>query len=124
MKSARILVVDDDQDILEMTDCYFSKAGMEVHCAGSGEEALGKIQDIIFSIVITDYNMPGMNGLELARKIREISPPTPIIMTTGQPSKVPSELATQMGVSLVLAKPVHPDKLLSLIDEVIEFTSS
>lgn len=124
MKNSRILMVDDDQNVLEMAECLFKKAGLEVHCAESGEDALGKIHGQNFSVVITDFNMPGMNGLELAVKIKEITPPTPVILITGKPSQELSDLAMQAGIRSVLPKPLHLEQLLDLVDEMIQLTSS
>jgi DNA-binding NtrC family response regulator len=124
MRDARILVVDDDQDVLEMADCFFRKAGMEVHCAESGEKALEIFREKSFSVIITDFNMPGMNGVEFAEKVQELGTPTAIIMATGQPSKELSDLAMQAGVKTVLPKPLHLEKLLTLVTEMIEFTFS
>jgi DNA-binding NtrC family response regulator len=124
VKDFRILVVDDDQDVLEMAHCFFREAGMEVLCAESGEEALGKFQCKEFSVVITDFNMPGMNGLELAEKIKEKAPLTPIILVTGKPSQELSDLAMHAGIKTVIPKPIHLINLLNLVNEVTEFTFS
>jgi DNA-binding NtrC family response regulator len=124
MREASILVVDDDQDVLEMADCFFRKAGMEVHCAESGEEALAIFREKSFAVVITDFNMPGMNGVELAKKVQELNTPTAIILATGQPSKELSDLAMQAGIKTVLPKPLHMEKLLTLVNEMVEFIFS
>ncbi len=87
MKEPSILVVDDDSDVLEMADFFFKEAGVDVHCAENGAAALEKIQVKHFTVMLTDFNMPGMNGLELAEKVRVIAPATRIILTTGQPSQ-------------------------------------
>ena len=124
MKGSRILVVDDDPDVLEMANCFFGNVGLDVHCAASGDEALGKVLDSGFALIITDFQMPGMNGLELAAKIREITPPTPIIMITGKPSQELTDLAEEAGIKMVLHKPLHPEKILNLLNETIQSTSS
>ena len=124
MKDTCILVVDDDQDVLEMADCFFRKAGIDVQCAESGEKALEKILITSFSAIITDFNMPGMNGVELAEKVRIIAPSIPIFMTTGRPSKELSDLAAQAGIRTILPKPLHLETLLNLVNEVMPSTSS
>lgn len=124
MKEPSILVVDDDSDVLEMADCFFKEAGVDVHCAENGAVALEKIQVKHFTVMLTDFNMPGMNGLELAEKVRTIAPATRIILTTGQPSQELSDLAAKAGIATVLAKPVQLEALLFLVKEAVPPTSS
>jgi CheY-like chemotaxis protein len=124
VKEPSILVVDDDRDVLEMADCLFREAGVEVHCAESGAEALEIIREKRCIAMLTDYNMPGMNGLELARKALEIAPHLQIIMATGHPSRELSELAAKAGIDKVLAKPLQLEEVLTLLNEIFPTTSS
>jgi CheY-like chemotaxis protein len=124
VNDVRILVVDDDQDVLEMADCFFKRAGVDVRCAESGEKALEMILETGFSAIITDFNMPGMNGVELAEKVRQTAPSIPIFLITGRPSQELYELATQAGIRSILPKPLHLEALLNLVYEVMPATSS
>lgn len=124
MKEPSILVVDDDSDVLEMAGCFFREAGVDVHCAENGAEALEKIQGKHFAVMLTDFNMPGMNGLELAEKVRVIAPATRIILVTGKPSQELTLLAMKAGITTVLAKPLQMEALLYLVKEAIPPTSS
>ena len=124
MKEPSILIVDDDSDVLEMADYFFKEAGVEVHCVESGSRALEEIRDKSFAVMLTDFNMPGMNGLELAEKVREIAPQIRIIMATGHPSQELSDLAVKAGIVRVLAKPLHLEGLLDLVTELVPPTSS
>ncbi len=124
MKEPSILIVDDDSDVLEMADYFFKEAGVEAHCVESGSRALEKIQEKSFAVMLTDFNMPGMNGLELAEKVREIAPQIRIIMATGHPSQELSDLAVKAGIVTVLAKPLNMVGLLDLVNEIVPPTSS
>jgi DNA-binding NtrC family response regulator len=124
VKEPFIIVVDDDSDVLEMAACFFKEAGVEVHCAESGSRALEKIQEKNFAVMLTDFNMPGMNGLQLAEKVREVAPQIRIIMATGHPSQELSDLAVKAGIVTVLAKPLHLEGLLALVNELAPPTSS
>ncbi len=115
MNEPSILVVDDDRDVLEMADCFFREAGIEVHCVESGALALEKVRENCIGVMLTDYNMPEMNGLELAEKVREIAPRLRIIMATGHPSRELTERAEQVGIAMVLAKPLRLEGLLELV---------
>jgi len=113
-----ILVVDDDSDILEMANYFFKGAGVEVHCVDSGSQALEKIREKSYTVMLTDFNMPGMNGLELAEKAREIDPGMRIFLATGQPSRELSDLAAKVGITKMFAKPLRLEMLISLVKEV------
>jgi CheY-like chemotaxis protein len=71
-----------------------------------------------FQLMITDYNMPGLNGLELAPKALAIAPNMPIIMCTGAISAEIPRLAEAAGITSVLGKPFSPGKMLRLIKSV------
>ena len=113
-----ILVVDDDKMILELIGCILKREGIVALCVSSGEEALEKIKEKTFSLMITDLNMPGLDGLELSRQGLEIAPQMPIIMNTGGISAKIIRLAKEIGISKVLAKPFLPKDMLETIRDV------
>ena len=123
-----ILVVDDDSILLGVIKLILEREGFVAHCVESGEEAIEQIKGKTFSLMITDFNMPGLNGLELARKGLEIAPRMPVIMNTGGISPIVKRLAKEIGIAKVLAKPFLPTDLMKTIREVIgtrtEWTSS
>jgi CheY-like chemotaxis protein len=79
---AKILVVDDQDDVRKTLRRFLLSLGHDVIVATNGEEALEKIQEEP-AIVLLDYVMPGENGIEVLKKIKEISPSTGVIMVTG-----------------------------------------
>jgi two-component system cell cycle response regulator CpdR len=115
-----ILVVDDDIIMLELIKCILERDGIGVHCVASSEEALELIMENNFSLMITDLNMPGLDGLELARKGLEIAPQMSIIMDTDGISPKIIRLAKEIGISKVLAKPFLVSEMLETIREVME----
>ena len=114
-----ILVVDDDRQILAAVKQILEYEGIVAHCVESGEEALEKIRERTFSLMITDLNMPGLDGLELSRIGLGIAPQMPIIMETGSISPKITRLAKQIGISRVLTKPFLPDVLLETIRDLM-----
>ena len=114
-----ILVVDDDKDILALVKRILEHEGNVVHCVESGEEALEQMTERSFSLMITDLNMPGLNGLELSRKGLEIAPQMPIIMNTGGISPKIIRQANEIGIAKILAKPFLPNELLQTIRDVM-----
>ncbi len=111
-----ILVVDDDSEVLYVARSFLSEVGVEVQCAENATQALEKIRANSFSVMITDYNMPGMNGLDLAVKARELAPQMRIIMATGSPTPELHDQATGAGIAKVIAKPLRLEGLLDLIE--------
>jgi CheY-like chemotaxis protein len=82
----KILVVDDEKQIRDMYSQAFTKAGYEVTTAESAEEALEIVQQTPFLVCFLDLNLPGMNGVELCRKIRNLYPMAVPIAVTGYAS--------------------------------------
>jgi DNA-binding response OmpR family regulator len=114
-----ILVVDDDSKLLGAIKRILEREGFVVHCVESGEEALAQIKERTFSLMITDYNMPGLNGLELARKGLELAPLMPIIMDTGGITPIITRLAKEIGIAKVLTKPFLTSELMKTIRDVM-----
>lgn len=85
MDKKRILLVDDEEGIQLLYRGEFEDDGYEVDSAYNGEEALEKFRDQSFDLVILDINMPGMNGIEVLRQMKEINPELPVILSTAYP---------------------------------------
>ena len=116
---ADILVVDDDKMILALIERILAGEGIVAHCVSSGEEALESIKEKSFAMMITDLNMPGLDGMELSRKGLEIAPQMSIIMNTGDISTKIIRIAMEIGISKVLAKPFLPKEMLQTIRVVM-----
>ena len=114
------MVVDDEQDSLRVMRHLFEQEGLIVTCAESGEEALLAIQERSFALIVTDLYMTGINGMELARKVKEFAPHLPIIMTTGDYSPEILKMTADAGITKVLAKPFHPLKMIETVRRVME----
>ena len=110
------LFVDDDKGFLESIKTIFDLEGIPVYCAASGEEALNVIKEKKFNIMVTDLTMTGINGIELARKAKELLPGLPIVLLTGN-IIVPdlAALAEEIGVSKIFAKPVDLSAILDAV---------
>ncbi|MCC5976451.1 MAG: response regulator [Salinarimonas sp.] len=109
----KVLVVDDDLLIQMATIDMIAEMGHAVYAAASAQEALDKVLDGEgVDLVITDHAMPGMTGLELARKLRESRPDLPVMLATGFdeiPGNEPGENWPR------LRKPFQPDELAALM---------
>lgn len=110
-----ILVVDDDTDYLRLFKNLLLQAGFSVKCATSGDEALSILKGSSINLMITDLNMPKMDGIELTKKALILMPFMPIILHSGSISPELPLLAEVVGISRVLAKPVNPGAMLEAI---------
>jgi DNA-binding NtrC family response regulator len=119
MQMKDILVVDDDSTMLELVKLILDRAGIVARYVSSGEEALEQIKERTFALMITDFNMPGLNGLELSRKGLEIAPHMPIIMDTAWISPKITHQAMEIGISKILTKPFLSLELLETIRDVM-----
>ncbi len=103
----KILLVDDEDGILDVTEVYFEKKGYQVYTAGNGEKALDIVNQEKIDCVFTDINMPVMDGLELAEQIRHIDSTLPVVVMTGYPSLENTIQTLKNGVVDYLIKPVN-----------------
>jgi phosphate regulon transcriptional regulator PhoB len=121
----KILVVDDEPDIVELVAYNLKKEGFVVSSASDGEEALAKIRNEKFDFVILDLMLPGMPGMEICRVLRS-DPKTknlPIIMLTAKGEEVDKILGLEIGADDYLTKPFSPRELLARIRAVMRRTS-
>lgn len=110
-----ILLVDDDRDCLHLFGDFLLQEGFSIKYAASGDKALSILKDSTIHLMITDLNMPNMDGLELATKASAIMPRLPIILHSGSISPDLPSLAQKAGIARVLAKPVKPGVMLEAI---------
>jgi two-component system NtrC family response regulator len=102
---ASFLVVDDDQGVRTFLSALLSMMGFQVTQAADGDEALDLISRERFRAVLTDFQMPGMDGFTLASNIKSYSPRTPVIMLTASDRSVVKEKMREGCVDSVLFKP-------------------
>lgn len=105
LKSVRVLVVDDEKEILEGLEKHLGLAGYQVDVANSAKEALERFQKEPYHIVMTDINMPVMDGLVLLEEIKALRGDTIVIMFTGHTSLTKVLLSRAHGASDYLLKP-------------------
>jgi PAS domain S-box-containing protein len=107
----RILLVDDEPDILRVLSISLRADGYQVRTAGGGEEALAIFARETPELVITDIKMPGMNGIEVLREVKNINPETEVIIITGHGDIDSAIEALQYGASDFINKPVRDQQL-------------
>jgi two-component system response regulator HydG len=120
-ESKHILVVDDDRLIASLLEAGLQEAEREyvVTTVYSAKAALTKIQQKKFALMLTDYNMPDVNGVELMQQIRLLSPETRIILMSAHPSEVIEEMIGEIHADGYLEKPILLNKLWVLVEGLI-----
>jgi CheY-like chemotaxis protein len=115
----KVLVVDDDPVIGKSFERVLSGKGYAVVHADSGEEALRKLAAADYDAVFTDIRMPGMDGLEVAERVRAQRPWLPVVIITGYGSEENEARAKAAGVREFLRKPLSPDMIESSVEAAV-----
>ncbi len=114
-----ILLCDDELHILRAVELKLKRAGFSVHCAGDGAQGWEAYQAQQPDMLITDLQMPVMNGFELIERIRSMNeekPPIPILMLTAKGYEMTCrELAERWGINAILAKPFSPREIVEIV---------
>jgi len=119
-RPARILVADDESTIVELLRTVLSIWSYEVEVCGDGEKALARANEGRFALVLIDYQMPRMTGLEVLRRLRAANSRTPVVLMSGHLSEpVVKETKTLAGVQL-LPKPFTLAALREALDRAVD----
>jgi len=117
--TGRILVVDDEDIVVKsciriLSDCY------QVDSASNGRDALLKIDEQTYDLAILDIMMPGMDGIEVLRRIKETHPDVDVVMVTGLSQIETAVQAMKLGAFDYISKPFDPDELALVVQRVLE----
>lgn len=116
----KALVIDDDKLALDLMTFYLTSEGFQIDTAENGSDGLKLASDNEYDIILTDLNLPDINGIEMVRRSKEISPQTEIIVVTGDYSVEKALEATRVGAFDYIVKPVDPEKLFVGIKNAVE----
>ncbi|HEX2021966.1 MAG TPA: response regulator [Candidatus Thermoplasmatota archaeon] len=118
VKRQTILLVDDEEDIRESLQQLIeaSLEGVDVVVAASGQEALDVVEGRSVDLIVSDYKMPGMNGLELLSRIGRTRPHIPRILVTAFPDlEIAIRAINEAGIENFFTKPFDPDQVLNVV---------
>lgn len=117
--SARILVVDDEDILIRCYQRILENAGYQVDYVKSGRDALKSIEAAPYDLIILDYLMPEMNGMEALQRLRQVQSEVKVIMVTGL-DRIETEMrAKELGVFDYLPKPFDPDDLKLAVERAL-----
>ena len=124
MNPRRILIVDDDTDLLQLLSMRLASSGFDVSTADSAEAAINSLDISRPHLVITDMRMPGMDGMALFEYIHRTLPTLPVIMLTAHGTIPDAVNATQRGLFGYLTKPFDSRVLLSHVEQALQLSSA
>ena len=107
----RILVVDDEENVRVLFSRILQKEGYEVECASSGTEAIEKLANNCFDLVVTDLKMNGVDGLDVVRKGKTVNQTMPFIFISGYGTSQTAGTAAREGADMFLMKPIEITEL-------------
>lgn len=114
---ARILVVDDEESIRDLCARVLARAGYAVVTAPSGEDAVVRLSQDSFDLLISDIRMPGISGLEVLERAKATFPQIRVVLITGFGTPQMLTRAQQSGADRILTKPFNPIELLAAVRE-------
>jgi putative AdoMet-dependent methyltransferase len=123
MPTRRILLVDDEPDILDVCQRTLETDGYQIKTAQSGNAALEQVKQQSFDLLVTDIKMPGMDGLELVQAVKQIAPHIPCVIMTGFSTMDTTLKALKLGVDEYVIKPFAPEELRIAVDKALEKTN-
>ena len=117
----RILVIDDSPVVLSMLDDMLTALNYEVTCASNGFDGCGLIETNKYNMIITDLNMPGMDGVEFTKSAKQMQNCkfVPIVMLSGEHDETKISVAKSVGISTFLKKPVKENQLKTILQVVL-----
>ncbi len=120
VRSARILVIDDEESVRKILSQMLKANGYEVVVASDGEEGIEKFKNEKFDLVFTDLGMPRISGWEVGKTLKGIDPKVPIAMITGWGVELNKEKMNESGIDLIVSKPFSFDQVVQLVSEAME----
>lgn len=118
-QSRKVLVVDDDSVVGQSINRVLSEQGYQVREALSGKEALEELDHKSYDMVFADIRMPGMDGLDMASRMKKSHPELPVVMITGYGTEASEQQARDLGVAGFLRKPLTPQTIIDNADRVM-----
>lgn len=113
-----ILVVDDEHEFLELMMNRLQKRGFTVDVAPSGEQALERVEKERFDAMVLDVKMPGMDGIEVLRRVKQLRPQMPVLLLTGHASVEVAMTGVETGAVDYLLKPVPINDLIMRLRDI------
>ena len=123
MTEAMILVVEDEQSIASLVTLYLTNEGFRVSQIADGAQAIDAVERVKPDLVILDVMLPGMDGIEICRRLRAAGDGLPIVMLTARDAEVDRVLGLELGADDYITKPFSPRELVARVKAVLRRTT-
>jgi DNA-binding response OmpR family regulator len=123
VSSGRVLVVEDERAIADLLRTYLADGGFEVRTCSDGVGALGEIAAFRPDVVLLDVGLPGLDGIEVMRRLRAGGDRTPVVFVTARDDEVDRVLGLEFGADDYVTKPFSPRELLARVRAVLRRTA-
>lgn len=118
MKENKILIIDDEQGWRDLLYYELTMEGFKAITVQSGEEGVKIVEDNGFILIIIDIRMPGIDGIETIKKIKQIKPDMKFIMVTGYAEEEKIKKGIELGAATYFYKPLELDRLMTTVKEI------
>lgn len=119
MNSSNVLLIDDDKTILILYSNFLAKEGITVYTADNARTAVSTVMNVPIRLIITDINMPDINGIVLARELKERYTSVPILAMSALPFRDNKEALIEAGISGFLRKPVKRELFIETVKKYL-----
>ena len=116
---ASILIVDDEEVVRRSHLRSLADTGCHAQAAGDGQEAIRFMEQAPFDVVLLDLRMPGLDGMDVLKTIKERWPDSEVVVITGYPTIESAKEAVRLGANNYIAKPVGPDEVIKAANDAI-----
>lgn len=118
----KILIIDDDVDICTLLKRFLERKGYEVTTSFKGEEGIQQFTKEEFDVVLTDFRLPDMDGIDVLKSIKNLKPNIPVIVITGYSDVGQAVKVIRLGAFEYVTKPIFPEEILMLVKDALEST--
>ncbi len=122
LKKMKILLIDDDEWIRDSLTLFFESEGCHLNALETAEEGLESLRNQKYDIIITDYWLPGINGLEFFKRINGSNKSVIMILITAHGSQDVAAEAKKLGVHALIAKPFSSDTVVKVLSQLVEIS--
>ncbi len=124
MNSDLILLVDDETNIVQLVRLYLERDGFQVQAAGDGLDALKAIDTFHPALVVLDIMLPGLDGMEVVRRLRSDHNNVPVLMLTARDEDIDKILGLELGADDYMTKPFNPRELVARVKAILRRSAS